>query len=667
VSILDCYLLQGFGLAGVNGTYRPMAGTNMFGTVFTNGSYYMRYGGPGYPRWIIQQSLGATVVIYQTAEGSSPYNDGGRWEEVPPNAIPPGGYADSCPETGDSASSVSSELSSSSSSASTMPKYAVYVSHCRTMRDITHPSVGAEVGMTFVGHLDEVALPQPSAYRRGYSLHVEKGGLKRTVANGGALVCRDASKLFESSARGMVTMRLSLPCPISAGIYQPLAGCGDRALTDMVLWGLNLGRNYVVQPGCYAALTPSGVEFTVLTKFGEHTLVGTGIDAAADEDIVLEFVWDSDGIFSTGGNTIEMYGNGRLLAASRGRIAPQTLLGIYPSGADGAQNGQGQSQPQAPAATAQEESGSSDVEGDVDERSPNAQFWAMDAAGRENGLAGTLRRIEVFRRPDTNRLLSFMEGSTSSGLSTAGSSEMSSADASGASSASSSSSGSSESGGLFDIMFFNLADTFPTVSIGVTTANVNCNFPVYHPATLTISAPSNAEVYASTAVFVDDDLCINGEIVDERNPSYYFGPYNQCNPKHTFPAGTSFGTYPAGTITVRVKDNHSGEIKATGTIGVRPSDLAPRAMSARAAGSTASATMRASVPVEMSATAVRGAAVSVEEVRFMTVFPVELATQDTVDSTRLPDAGSGVDRSIPSDPLGLPPGFSTVRTRSQDG
>jgi len=227
---------------------------------------------------------------------------------------------------------------------------------------VENPAYGAGVNMRCVGRFGREDDPNGTEYDNLVDIHSEKGALLKTSVNRAVIVCDNAGNLF-SAGMGSVSVRLSLPYAIANGVYQPLAGGTDRTLTDLVIWGANFGDTYITQPGLYAALTPAGIEFTVWTSSGKHSILDVTSNAEANRDVVLEFVWDHLGR-AYAGSTMALYVNGTLSAYGSGHLLDEALDGLYT--ADG---------------------------------SPvNANFCVMDSPSRKNSLNGVIRRLETHRR-----------------------------------------------------------------------------------------------------------------------------------------------------------------------------------------------------------------------------------------------------------------------------
>jgi hypothetical protein len=227
--------------------------------------------------------------------------------------------------------------------------------------------------MALRGHFNPVEIAPDSTF-------VDKGGLKRTAANQGMLFCDNASRLF-SLKYGMVSVTLRPAQDITGGVYAPLADKDMAATTDMVLWAANMGEHYITRPGMYASLTPSGIEFTIWTASGKHTLVDNTTAVDAGNDVILSFVWDSSGRLYGGRWSMVIIADGGVTAAAAVPIAVEDLNRLYVIGTI----------PPHP-----EESSSVSE----DEVVVHANFVLGDSLSGKNGLNDiTIRRIEICRFP----------------------------------------------------------------------------------------------------------------------------------------------------------------------------------------------------------------------------------------------------------------------------
>jgi len=154
-----------------------------------------------------------------------------------------------------------------------------YYSDLKDLNYINNPLVGKNVHMMFGGFWSESQTGN---------------GIVKKMNNQASIYCNDASRLF-SLGSGYVGMTLSLPFAIRDGVYVPLDG-DTATLDEYILWGINVGQYEVSQPSLYAALTPRGIEFTIMTSEGLQVLRDTSSNIDADTDVFLEFVWSSDNI-----------------------------------------------------------------------------------------------------------------------------------------------------------------------------------------------------------------------------------------------------------------------------------------------------------------------------------------------------------------------------------
>lgn len=302
-SICQNYTARGFTATAANGCYsKTGAWENKF-PVYSNGSYIFKFGGEPYPRWYLQQAF-SLAIHYWSSIDASPTNGGSNYTAQiglgSGGTIECGCQSSSTQSSESTASGVSSvssnsSLSSSSSDSSissdsssssydrSIPVIS-YLSYCKNMSGVTNPAAGASAGMMVQGFFDERQFPEPA------DLDI-RGGLVRTVANGGWLECSDASHLF-SMSRGMVKVTLNFQEGITNGIYQAVSGRATSANPDVVIFTVNPGESYISPPGLYAAMTPSGVEFTVWSDGNKVKVVDSVTTVAPETDVTFAFAWD---------------------------------------------------------------------------------------------------------------------------------------------------------------------------------------------------------------------------------------------------------------------------------------------------------------------------------------------------------------------------------------
>lgn len=389
----DEYYAAGFTIAIANGCYGRMGTVEHGMPVFSNGSYYLKYGGEEFPKWFLQ-SMTTLAIHYWANDGIDPRNAGARYNAQ--IGLGTGGYVTlGCPSssslssisspsgissgsTFSSTSSASSQSSPSSmgTSSSSSSYYknlpvdlASYVSTCRGMSSIQNPATGAQAGVTYSGHFNEGGQQDDETF-------MNKGWLERTTANRGAVICDNASRLF-SMRSGMVSLTIRAPSSFINGVYLPLAGLEGSATGDMILWAANIGSAYITQPGLYAALTPKGIEFTVWSDAGKNTITDKVTSVGAGVDVVLTFAWDFSRRIMAGGLSSAIMVNGNVTAGCSLPIAPGGLDHLYDI------------------ASAQS-SASSEAEPEV----VPANFIIGDSPSGKNGIIGiVLRRIEVYKEP----------------------------------------------------------------------------------------------------------------------------------------------------------------------------------------------------------------------------------------------------------------------------
>ena len=386
------YSASGFTILTTNGCYGRMGTWENDRPVFSNGTYYLKYGGDSYPRWYFQQIASLAIHYWSDITVGEPTNSGLRYTSQVGLGI--GGFVEEgCPSSSSdtsiselsglssfsSASSRSSYSSQSSSSSrgfsSSSSSYiknlpvelASYVSTCIGVSSVSNPATGAGVGMVVDGCLREDRFPEDDTM-------VYKGGLTRTSSNMGRIRCPDASRLF-SMRYGMVSVTLRMPQAILNGVYEPLHGRDDSANPDMVIFSVNPGECYVSPPGLYAALTPSGIEFTVWSLGNKVTIVDAFTNAEAGEDVTMSFAWDYSRRIVDNGDRMSMViiVNGEVTASSPDPIVPGGFGSLFRFEGDSSES---------------------------TEEWATAPFYLGDSPSGKNGLVDiAIRRIEIYKEP----------------------------------------------------------------------------------------------------------------------------------------------------------------------------------------------------------------------------------------------------------------------------
>lgn len=273
-------------------------------------------------------------------------------------------YSDINPNITLSTSSASSFSSSSRSSVSSSSEIeniytsrnASYISDCSSMRAINNPMLGDDVGMDVIGRFEKAPAGTSSIWRE--NRHLQDGGLEKTVANGGAIFCKNSSKLFTFES-GAISLKLCFPdYNIINGVYGGL-DVSEKTMEDFVLFGVNLGEHYITQPGIYGALTKQGIEFTVWTSGGKYSLFANNLNLEAGEDLWLDFIWDLDGIEIDKEQNMMLIVNGNRFSR-KAEIHNNSLADTF-----------GPSVP--------------------------APFWLLDTPYRKSDLHAIIRRIEIYR------------------------------------------------------------------------------------------------------------------------------------------------------------------------------------------------------------------------------------------------------------------------------
>lgn len=227
-----------------------------------------------------------------------------NWVHVAPNPAHASGTIEwqwtYIPSTSSSTSLTSSSLSSLSTSSTSLSSSSTfsyessdidgitYYSEFEDINAINNPIVDNNTKMQFNGYWEKDWLPSTLEFNEfGY-------GLKRTLNSRGSIYCTDASRLF-SMQSGYVGMTVSLPFPITDGVYLPLKN-DSTEFNECLLFGVNVGRYETSQPSLYASLTPRGIEFTVWTSAGKHTICDSTTTIAANTNVFFEFAWDNTAI-----------------------------------------------------------------------------------------------------------------------------------------------------------------------------------------------------------------------------------------------------------------------------------------------------------------------------------------------------------------------------------
>ena len=389
----DNYYAHNFSFLLANGCYGRMGFWENQKPVYSNGAYYLKFGGSAYPRWYLQQMSSLSIhywsdIVDDPVNGYARYTGqvglgtGGFFQQgcISSSSISSvselsGLSSGSSRSTGSSLSSTLSlsslGVSSSSSSyiKSLISDLPSYISTCRGMDSIANPATGGQAGMAVSGFLDETGLPDDGS--------IYKGGLTITAANAGVISCTDASRLF-SIDKGMISLTMSFPAHVENGIYAPLAGKELSANPDMAIFSANPGDHYISPPGVYAALTPSGIEFTVWSLGTKITLLDNTTDIEPDTDAVLSFAWDRGRRILVDGerkSAIIMV-DGIVTASSDEAIGTGDLGGLF--------------------SYASELSGSSASS----EEWATAPFFIGDMPAGKNGLLNIIiRRIEIYKEP----------------------------------------------------------------------------------------------------------------------------------------------------------------------------------------------------------------------------------------------------------------------------
>jgi hypothetical protein len=118
---------------------------------------------------------------------------------------------------------------------------------------------------------------------------------------------------------GAVGIRMSLPSNIISGVYS--RSIPGTYFSDYLLFAVNPSRYYFIQPGIYAALTRNGIEMSIWTMDGKHTIVDTISSIKAGEMFLCEFCWDWSTKFLGEGATFAIFINGVCTASVNAPIS----------------------------------------------------------------------------------------------------------------------------------------------------------------------------------------------------------------------------------------------------------------------------------------------------------------------------------------------------------
>jgi len=160
-----------------------------------------------------------------------------------------------------------------------------YYCDCKRMSSIISPTLDNKTNMRYTGFFKEMW----NEYEIDFD--VFGYGLKKTRENKALILCDDASKCFNTT-KGYVGIVLSLPYDINNGVYQKLL-TGSFYLDEYLLWGVNVGTLEPSYPSIYVKLTKQGIEFTIWTEYGKHTLIDNSSNIHANDSAFYEFIWDS--------------------------------------------------------------------------------------------------------------------------------------------------------------------------------------------------------------------------------------------------------------------------------------------------------------------------------------------------------------------------------------
>ena len=135
--------------------------------------------------------------------------------------------------------------------------------------------------MVVEGCFDEVKFPEDNQM-------IYKGGLVKTVSNMGKIKCNNAADLF-SVGDGMVSVTLRFGNPVVNGVYTPISMNSQSANSDMILFVVNPSDVYFSYPGVYAALTPSGIEFSIWSLTTKISITDRITNIEPENDVTFVF------------------------------------------------------------------------------------------------------------------------------------------------------------------------------------------------------------------------------------------------------------------------------------------------------------------------------------------------------------------------------------------
>lgn len=198
-----------------------------------------------------------------------------------------------------SVSSVSTDSSESeSSSLDINPEDVTYFSNMMDMESINNPLMGYDVKMRYKGFFDKKwSAADIDIENLGY-------GLGKSINNRGLIFCSDASKLFAMKS-GYVGLSLVFPSAFVDGVYERVRD-DVNTVDSYILWGVNVGKYEICQPGILASITPRGLEFTIWTSSSLFSIVDSYSNIQANTNIFMEFYW--------GNNIMTIKINGSIMA-----------------------------------------------------------------------------------------------------------------------------------------------------------------------------------------------------------------------------------------------------------------------------------------------------------------------------------------------------------------
>ncbi len=152
-----------------------------------------------------------------------------------------------------------------------------------------------------------------------------RDSLKKTGYTDGRILSTDSSAIL-SLSEGAVEIYLSLPGSLYKGVY--VACDNEKYFTDYLIFAINPVGHFISPPGMYAALTPSGIEFTIWTSSGKVTIVDTATSLPSNSPFVISFCWDVSGSKLGAEAKLAIFVNSVPSASSNSIMTSNSLSGV---------------------------------------------------------------------------------------------------------------------------------------------------------------------------------------------------------------------------------------------------------------------------------------------------------------------------------------------------